>query len=157
LALEGGPIVTHPERRIEGASSQGAVHREGRSRTQIRIPCAGDVVRAWVRTEARRGSRSEGQVVVGRAVGGGGGRGVANGAPVTHEGVAEGAGAPADGMSERDDGPLLLGPVEVVDEGHVLGHEGTHGDVERVLEQNDGGELGGVDEVGHGWRGRDGR
>ena len=107
--------------------------------------------------EARRGPRSEGQVVVARAIGSGGGRGVAKGAPVARERVAEGAGAAADGVSERDDGPLLSGPMEVVNEGHVLGHEGTRGDVERVLEQNDGRELWGVDEVGHGRRCRDRR
>jgi hypothetical protein len=60
-------------------------------------------------------------------------------------------------MSERDDGPLLAGPVEVVDEGHMLGHEGAGGDVERIFEQDEGGQLGRVDEVGHvgwgrGWR-----
>ena len=97
------------------------------------------------------GLRSEGQVVVGGVVGGGGG-GIANGAPVAHEGVAEGASAQADGIGERDDGPLVAGSVEVVDEGHVLGHEGARGDVEGVLKQNDGGEFGRADEVGYGRR-----
>jgi hypothetical protein len=90
--------------------------------------------------------RSEGQVVVGG--GGAGGGGVANGAPVAHERVVEGASAQADGVGEGDDGPLVAGSVEVVDEGHVLGHEGARGDVEGVLEQNDGGEFGRADEVG---------
>jgi hypothetical protein len=112
------------------------------------------------RSEACRGGRRagegglEGEVVVGGVFVGVGGSGVANGAPVSHEDIAESASAPADGIGEREDGPLFAGCVEVVDEGHVLGHEGTGGDVERVLEQNDGSELGRVDEVWHGRRGR---
>src|SRR5260370_18180362 len=79
--------------------------------------------------------------------------GVANGAPVAHERVAEGPGAKADGMRERDDGPLLAGSMEVVDEGRVHGDEGTRGDVESVLERNDGSELGRDDDVRHRRRG----
>jgi len=94
---------------------------------------------------------SEGQVVFRRAVEGG--RGIANRAPVAHESVAHGTGAPADGMGERNDRALVGGPVEVVDEGQMLGHQGAGCDVEGMLEEHDGGELGRVDEVGHRRRG----
>jgi hypothetical protein len=57
-------------------------------------------------------------------------------------------------VSERDDGPLLAGAVKVVDEGHMLCQEGIRCDVERMLKQNEGGELGRVDEVGDRRRGR---
>jgi len=53
----------------------------GRSRTRTRSSCDGLVVRARAGTEASGGPRSEGQVVVVRAVGVWGGSGVANGDP----------------------------------------------------------------------------
>jgi hypothetical protein len=56
-ACESGPIVTHPARRIDGASSQGAEHGEGR-RTPTRSPCVGVVVRARVR-ERRAADRDQ--------------------------------------------------------------------------------------------------
>jgi len=115
------------------------------------VPLGGGGARP--RGRRSRGPRSEGQVVVGVGVVGGC-SGVANGAPVAHEGVAQGTGAQADGMGERDDGPLVAGSVEVVNEGHVLGHESTGGDVERMLEKDDGGELRVEHEIGHGRRSR---
>src|ERR1019366_9407016 len=106
-------MVTHPEMRIGGASSQGA----GR-RARAVADTESESMRRRSGAVARPDRDSEGEVVVGRVVGSGGGRGVANGAPVAHEGLTQGAGAQADGMGERDDRPLLAGIVEVVDEGH---------------------------------------
>jgi hypothetical protein len=58
-------------------------------------------------------------------------------------------------MGESDDGAVVARPLKVVDEREVLGQEGVGGDVEGVLEQDDGGELGCVDEIGYsGRRGR---
>ena len=57
-------------------------------------------------------------------------------------------------MGEKDDGALVAWPVEVVDECLVLGQERVGCDVEGVLEQDDGGELRGDDEVGDAGRSR---
>ena len=62
--------------------------------------------------------------------------------------------AEADRVGEKDDGALVTWPVEVVDERRVLGQEGVGHDVEGVLEQDDGGELRGEDEVRHAGRSR---
>jgi hypothetical protein len=59
----------------------------------------------WLRTAGPPESSSP-ATPTGTRTGSGGGRGVANGAPVAHEGVTQGAGAQSDGI---DDGPLLAG------------------------------------------------
>ncbi len=58
----------------------------------------------------------------------------------------------ADGVGVGQDDAFAVGDGEVVDEGQVLGEQGVDDDAEGVLEQNDGGELGSVDEVEDGRR-----
>jgi len=52
-------------------------------------------------------------------------------------------------MCEGEGGCVVARSGEVVDEGWVLGEERVCRDVERVLEKNDGCELGSEDEIGH--------
>ena len=72
---------------------------------------------------------------------------------VATKGVLQSAGAETNLVCEGEDGGVVPGSREVVDEGRVLGEEGVSRDVERMLKENDGGELRGEDEIGHGRRG----
>lgn len=64
----------------------------------------------------------------------------------------QGGGSSADQVGQGDDWALLAGRAKVIDERQVLGDQGVGDDVERVLEQHDGGELRRVHQVQDGRR-----
>ena len=78
--------------------------------------------------------------------------GVPHGASVAAKHVLESARAEANAVRQGQGWGVVARSREVVDEGRVLGEGRVCRDVERVLEEKDGGELRGEDEVGHGQR-----
>ena len=94
-------------------------------------------------------ARSEGQVVLTRR---GRSRGIAHDASVAAEHVLERARASADGVRKGDGRIAIALSGDIVDERRVLRDERRDGDIEGVLEKDDGGELGCEHELGH--RGR---
>jgi len=82
--------------------------------------------------------------------------GVAHGAPVAPERLAQGCLSSADQVGENDDGALVADQVIVIDERLMLGEERGACDFERVLEKDDRCELRRAREVGYGrrWRRR---
>lgn len=101
------------------------------------------------------GVASEGHVVVAH-VASVRGRGFSNGSRVTDEGVVQSGGTATEGVGATEDSALLGGPLEVVDEGGMLGDKGTDGDVEGMVKDAEDCEFWSVDEVGDGGRDRRG-
>jgi hypothetical protein len=115
----------------------------------------GRLGRRVLERDRESGRASEGQVSVRVVARRSRPRDVGHGVSVAAKGVLQSAGAETDLVCEGKGGGVVARSREVVGEGRVLGEERVCRDVERVLEENDGCELGSEDEVGHrrrGWR-----
>jgi hypothetical protein len=97
------------------------------------------------------GSFSEGQVVVGV-----GPLGVRSGLPVTADDVVEVTSAAQESLGELRDGVAVVmhAAVLVAEQMGILGEQGEADDVQGVVEQIDGGELRGAQQIDGRQRGR---